>query len=122
MSCRRSRTYSASSVSPLLPGISASSIPGNARGFRRGDQGIGINVERIGVGAEEVMERRPVAQRIIWKNVDTHNHDIIQDANTFATPIIAAAASADAVTMSTRGTFAYHCGVRPSMADTVTVQ
>jgi plastocyanin len=26
------------------------------------------------------------------------------------------------VTMSTRGTFAYHCGIHPSMVGTITVQ
>ena len=63
-----------------------------------------------------------VGQRIIWKNVDTRTHNIIQDANAFTTPIIASGAAADAVTLSTRGTFAYHCGIHPSMTGTVTVQ
>ena len=63
-----------------------------------------------------------VGQRVIWKNVDTRNHDIIQDANSFTTPIIAAGGSADPVTMSTRGTFTYHCGIHPSMVGTITVQ
>lgn len=63
-----------------------------------------------------------VGQRVIWKNVDSRNHDIIQDANSFTTPIIAAGASGDPVTMSTRGTFAYHCGIHPSMVGTITVQ
>jgi plastocyanin len=63
-----------------------------------------------------------VGQRVIWKNVDTRTHDIIQDANSFTTPTIAAGAAADPVTMSTRGTFTYHCGIHPSMVGTITVQ
>jgi plastocyanin len=63
-----------------------------------------------------------VGQRVIWKNVDSRGHDIIQDANSFTTPVIAAGASADPVTMATRGTFAYHCGIHPSMVGTITVQ
>ena len=63
-----------------------------------------------------------VGQRVIWKNIDTRNHNIIQDANSFTTPIIAAGVAADPVTMSTRGTFAYHCGIHPSMVGTITVQ
>ena len=63
-----------------------------------------------------------VGQRVIWKNVDTRNHDIIQDASSFTTPIIAAGAAADPVTMATRGTFTYHCGIHPSMIGTITVQ
>jgi plastocyanin len=63
-----------------------------------------------------------LGQRVIWKNADTRTHDIIQDANTFTTPNITAGASAAPVTMSTRGTFAYHCGIHPSMVGTITVQ
>jgi plastocyanin len=63
-----------------------------------------------------------LGQRVIWKNGDTRTHDIIQDANTFTTPNITAGASAAPVTMSTRGTFAYHCGIHPSMVGTITVQ
>lgn len=63
-----------------------------------------------------------VGQRIVWKNVDSRNHDIIQDANSFTTPIIAPGASATAVTMTSRGTFGYHCGIHPSMVGTVVVQ
>jgi plastocyanin len=83
-----------------------------------------VNIVGISGGASFAPNPTTVAvgQRIIWKNVDTRNHDIIQDANAFTTPIIASGASADAVTMSTRGTFAYHCGVHPSMVGTVTVQ
>ena len=63
-----------------------------------------------------------VGQRVIWKNIDSRNHDIIQDANSFTTPVIAAGGAADPVTMSTRGTFTYHCGIHPSMVGTITVQ
>ena len=63
-----------------------------------------------------------VGQRVIWKNVDSNVHDIIQDANNFTTPNIAIGASADPVTMSTRGTFSYHCGIHPSMVGSITVQ
>jgi plastocyanin len=63
-----------------------------------------------------------IGQRVIWKNIDTRTHDIIQDANSFTTPLITAGAAADPVTMSTRGTFAYHCGLHPSMVGTITVQ
>jgi plastocyanin len=63
-----------------------------------------------------------VGQRVIWKNIDTRTHDIIQDSNSFTTPNIAPGGGADPVTMSTRGTFAYHCGIHPSMVGTITVQ
>jgi plastocyanin len=63
-----------------------------------------------------------IGQRIVWKNTDTRNHDIIQDSNAFNTPIIVPGGSADAVAMTARGTFTYHCGIHPSMTGTVVVQ
>lgn len=63
-----------------------------------------------------------VGQRIIWKNVDTQIHEIVQDSNVFTTPVIAPGASANAITMSTRGTFGYHCAIHPTMVGTVVVQ
>lgn len=62
-----------------------------------------------------------VGQRVIWKNTDTRTHDTVQDANSFATPAIAAGAQSDPITMSTAGTFTYHCGIHPSMTGTITV-
>jgi plastocyanin len=63
-----------------------------------------------------------VGQTVAWKNTDTITHDIIQDGNAFSTPTVAGGASTSAVTMSTRGTFNYHCGIHPSMVGTITVQ
>ena len=85
-----------------------------------------MTVNVVGISGSSSFAPNPttvtVGQRIIWKNVDTRTHNIIQDANAFTTPIIASGASADAVTMSTRGTFPYHCGIHPSMVGTITVR
>ena len=85
-----------------------------------------MTVNVVGISGSSSFAPSPttvsVGQRIIWKNGDTRSHNIIQDANAFTTPIIASGASADAVTMSTRGTFPYHCGIHPSMVGTITVQ
>ncbi len=85
-----------------------------------------VTVNIVGISGSSSFVPNPttvtVGQRIVWKNVDIRSHDIIQDGNAFTTPVIAAGAAASAVTMSTRGTFAYHCGIHPSMVGTVTVQ
>ncbi|HEY6895119.1 MAG TPA: cupredoxin domain-containing protein [Rhodanobacteraceae bacterium] len=60
-------------------------------------------------------------QRVIWKNTDTRTHDTIQDANAFSVPPISAGAQSDPITLSTPGTFTYHCGIHPSMTGTITV-
>jgi plastocyanin len=63
-----------------------------------------------------------LGQSVSWKNTDGIAHDIIQDTNSFTTPVIAPGGAANAVTMSARGTFTYHCGIHPSMVGTITVQ
>ncbi len=60
-------------------------------------------------------------QRVIWKNTDTRTHDVVQDSNAFSAPPIASGAQSDPITLSTPGTFTYHCGIHPSMTATITV-
>ena len=61
-------------------------------------------------------------QRIVWKNTDTRSHDASADNGTFTTPVLAAGASSDPITMNARGTFTYKCTIHPSMVGTITVQ
>lgn len=64
-------------------------------------------------------------QRVIFRNTDPtsgRSHNAVQDANAFSTANLASGASSDPITMSTRGTFAYHCSIHPSMVGTITVQ
>ena len=61
-------------------------------------------------------------QTVSWKNNDSDVHQITQDANTFSTSNVSKGAATSAITMSTKGTFTYHCGIHPSMTGTITVQ
>jgi plastocyanin len=63
-----------------------------------------------------------VGQTVAWKNNDTTAHDATQDASRFATGTLSAGATSTAVTMSTAGTFTYHCTIHPGMVGTITVQ
>jgi len=85
-----------------------------------------VTINIVGISGSSSFAPNPttatVGQRIVWKNIDSRTHDIVQDANSFTTPNIAAGGAADPVTMSTRGTFAYHCGIHPSMVGTIIVQ
>jgi plastocyanin len=85
-----------------------------------------VTINIVGISGSSSFAPSPTTvsagQRVTWKNVDTRTHNIIQDANSFMTPVIAAGGAADPVTMSARGTFAYHCGIHPSMVGTITVQ
>jgi plastocyanin len=63
-----------------------------------------------------------VGQSVAWKNTDTIAHDATQDAAKFDTGTLNAGATSTAVTMSTAGTFTYHCSIHPGMIGTITVQ
>jgi plastocyanin len=63
-----------------------------------------------------------VGQSVAWKNTDTIAHDATQDASKFVTGTLNAGATSTAVTMSTAGTFTYHCSIHPGMVGTITVQ
>jgi plastocyanin len=63
-----------------------------------------------------------VGQTVAWKNTDSTAHDAAQDAGRFATAIVNAGATSAPLTMSTAGTFTYHCTIHPGMVGTITVQ
>jgi plastocyanin len=63
-----------------------------------------------------------VGQTVAWKNTDTTAHDATQDASRFASGTVNAGATSAPVTMSTAGTFTYHCPIHPGMVGTITVQ
>src|SRR4051812_14688573 len=63
-----------------------------------------------------------VGQTVAWKNSDTTAHDATQDASRFATGTISAGATSSPLTMSTAGTFAYHCTIHPGMVGSLVVQ
>lgn len=85
-----------------------------------------VTVNIVGISGSNSFAPNPttvtVGQRVAWKNVDSTTHDIVQDGNAFTTPTVGAGGTTNAVTMSTRGTFAYHCGIHPSMVGSLTVQ
>ncbi len=63
-----------------------------------------------------------VGQSVAWHNADSIAHDSTQDSGRFQTGTLNAGATSTAVTMSTAGTFTYHCSIHPDMVGTITVQ
>ena len=63
-----------------------------------------------------------VGQTVAWKNTDSTAHDATQDAGRFTTTTVNAGATSAPLTMSTAGTFTYHCTIHPGMVGTITVQ
>ena len=63
-----------------------------------------------------------VGQSVAWKNNDSTAHDATQDASRFQTGTVNAGGTSAPLTMSTAGTFAYHCTLHPGMVGTLVVQ
>jgi len=63
-----------------------------------------------------------VGQTVAWKNGDSTAHTATQDAARFDSGSIGAGATSTPLTMSTAGTFAYHCTIHPGMVGTLVVQ
>jgi plastocyanin len=58
---------------------------------------------------------------VTFTNNDITTHDARADNGGFTTPFINPGASAN-VTMSTAGSFVYHCSIHPGMVGTIVVQ
>ena len=62
-----------------------------------------------------------VGQTVAWKNADSLAHTATADAGTFDTGTLAAGATSSPITMTTAGTFPYHCAIHSAMTGTLTV-
>jgi plastocyanin len=62
-----------------------------------------------------------VGSTVTFVNNDVASHDARADSGGFATPILPPGGSAN-VTMSTAGSFVYHCSIHPGMVGTIVVQ
>jgi plastocyanin len=62
-----------------------------------------------------------VGQTVAWHNAHSMTHTATADGGGFDTGDIAPGATSQPITMSTQGTFAYHCSRHPSMVGTLTV-
>jgi plastocyanin len=58
---------------------------------------------------------------VTWSNKDTAPHDARADNGGFSTPIIQPGGTTT-TTMSTAGSFVYHCSIHPGMVGTIVVQ
>ncbi|HZP48546.1 MAG TPA: plastocyanin/azurin family copper-binding protein [Vicinamibacterales bacterium] len=63
-----------------------------------------------------------VGQTVAWHNADSTAHDSTQDQGRFQSGTLNAGATSSPITMSTAGTFTYHCTIHPGMVGTITVQ
>ena len=85
-----------------------------------------VTITMLGDRANQSYSPNPttmrVGQTVAWKNTDSTTHDATQDASRFATGTVNAGATSALLTMSTAGTFSYHCTIHPGMVGTLVVQ
>ena len=62
-----------------------------------------------------------VGSTVTFVNNDVAAHDSRADNGNFATPVLQPGGSAN-VTLSTAGSFVYHCSIHPGMVGTIVVQ
>ena len=63
----------------------------------------------------------PIGTKVTWTNQDSAAHNIISDdGSTFSSPSVPNGGTFS-FTFTVAGTFAYHCGIHPSMKATVIV-
>jgi plastocyanin len=85
-----------------------------------------VTITMVGDKANQSFSPNPtsmkVGQSVAWMNSDTIAHDATQDAARFQTGTLNAGATSAPITMSTAGTFTYHCTIHPGMVGTLVVQ
>ena len=117
--------YSALAVAALLA-IAASACGSSSTSPSTPTVAADVTISIVGDRANQSYPPNPttmnVGQTVAWKNNDTIAHDATQDASRFASGTLSAGATSSPVTMSTAGTFTYHCTIHPGMVGTITVQ
>lgn len=90
-----------------------------------GTSGADVTITIIGMNGSQSFSPNPatvkVGQKVAWKNADSIAHTATANAGAFNTGNIAAGATSSPVTMSTAGSFDYHCSIHPTMVGTLTV-
>ena len=85
-----------------------------------------VTVQMVGDKGSQSYSPNPTTmkagQTIAWHNADTIAHTSTKDGGGFDTGSINGGATSAPITMSTAGTFTYHCTLHPGMVGTITVQ
>jgi len=61
-------------------------------------------------------------QRVAWRNSAAAIHTATQNGGSFDTGSIDSGATSTPITMTTAGSFSYHCSLHPAMVGTLTVR
>jgi plastocyanin len=85
-----------------------------------------VTIQMVGDRGNQSYSPNPTTMRagqtVAWHNADSTPHTSTKDAGGFDTGSVAGGATSSPITMSTAGTFTYHCTIHPGMVGTITVQ
>jgi len=62
-----------------------------------------------------------IGTRVTWRNNDSVSHTIVSDSGTYLSSSTLAPGQSYSRTFSAAGTYAYHCGIHPTMQGTIVV-
>jgi plastocyanin len=112
--------------SVLLAALGVMSACGSSSPASPSTPAADVTIQILGDNASQSYSPNPTTMRVglsvAWHNGDTIAHDATQDAARFQTGTLNANATSTPITMSTAGTFTYHCTIHPGMIGTLTVQ
>jgi plastocyanin len=111
----------------LLAGCGGSSYsaPTAPGGGSSGGGTASVTITILGMNGGQSFSPNPgsvkVGQTVAWKNNDAITHTATADSGSFDTGAIPPGGTSNPITMSTAGTFGYHCSIHPTMTGTLTV-
>jgi plastocyanin len=99
------------------PGTATATTPSTATGGGAGETRVAM--KNLAFDPASVTIR--VGGTVTWTNEDSMNHNVVADNGEFESSMLAKGAAFSS-TFATPGTYAYHCGIHPSMTGEVIVQ
>jgi plastocyanin len=96
--------------------------PGGGGGGGTGDVIITIVAENGSMSFSPNPATVSQGQRVSWRNAAGTVHTATQNGGAFDTGDIGGGSTSSAITMSTTGSFGYHCSLHPAMVGTLNVQ
>jgi plastocyanin len=124
----RTLTTAAALTALLLIGCGGSNssaptspTPGTGGGATPAD----VTITITGMNGSQSFSPNPATvkagQTVAWTNADSITHTATANGGAFNTGNIAPGTTSGSVTMSTAGSFDYHCSIHPTMVGTLTV-
>ncbi len=109
----------------LVAACGSSSAPTAPSGGGGGGGTANVVITIVGMNGNQSFSPNPgtvkAGQTVAWKNNDVITHTATADSGAFDTGAIPPGGTSNPITMSTAGSFGYHCSIHPTMTGTLNV-